>query len=162
MTELYISTITKLNFLVQKGDISAFQPLDMAHFSSNQSNFIWQYTINLKSRPLRVPHFKNIIKLLLQNQNVCLNIDRSVGTHRTAEVQFPAGTYISVCSTKCGPAASPTLTPSQGITRASFLGVSGWGEGGVWIWPVTSFWFRSSESMERLPSCHHTFLWCVA
>jgi hypothetical protein len=35
MTELYTSAITKLNPLVEKGDISAFQPLDMLHFSSN-------------------------------------------------------------------------------------------------------------------------------
>ena len=36
MRELYISTITKLNSLVEEGDISAFLPLDMAHFSSNR------------------------------------------------------------------------------------------------------------------------------
>ena len=36
MTELYVSTITELNPLVENGDISTFQPLYMLHFSSNQ------------------------------------------------------------------------------------------------------------------------------
>jgi len=52
--------------------------------------------------------------------------DISVSTHRTVGVQIPAGTYIFVCSKKSGPAVSPTLTTSQGISWASFPGVSGW------------------------------------
>jgi len=67
------------------------------------------------------------IKFLLQNQIVCLNIDISVGTHQTVEVQIPAGIYIFVLSTKSGPAVKPALTTSQGISWASFPGVSGWG-----------------------------------
>ena len=58
---------------------------------------------------------------------MCLKIDISVGTHRTAEVQIPAETFIFVCGTKSGPAVRTTLTTSQGILWASFPGLSVWG-----------------------------------
>jgi len=51
MTELYISTITKLNSLVEKGDISVFLPLDTAHFSSSHLTSYDGAQSILKSRP---------------------------------------------------------------------------------------------------------------
>jgi hypothetical protein len=130
MTELYFSTITKLNSLVEKGDISAFQPLDMAHFSSDRYNFIRRYTINFKGPSITILTLQKYYKIITSKSKRLFEYRHTSGHTPDCRGSVP-GWYIHFCLqykilTRC----NPHPDSQSGDTVGFFPGTNWLGVGG--------------------------------